>query len=94
MKGNGISVWVFEQRPGHWLFRGNLNSPKCPSCHLGSLLNLANGDSIIAEETRHALNMHVCAAEWNLYFPQFKVRPARIIIDWHYRPRKEASRGK
>ena len=97
MKGNGISVWVFEQKPGTWLFKGNPNTQKdgsFPPCHLGSLLNIALGDSLIAEDTRYALSMHMDAEEWNLRFPQFKVRPVRIIIDWHYRPRKEVSRGK
>ena len=96
---NNRTIWVYEYKPDQWLFRGNPNvvmRPDFPPCHLGGLYEIARGHELIHGETRKGLEMEMVAEEWNLCFPQFKVKPRQIVLSWHYynRPKKgsEAAR--
>ena len=89
------TVWVYECQPERWLFRGNPNTAvrkDVPPFHLGGLYELINGHELVYAETRKGLEMEIAVAEWNLFFPQFKVKPKCIMFTWkkHYNPKRAA----
>ena len=84
---NNRTIWVYEYKPDQWLYRDNPNAavrPDVPPLHLGGLYELARGHELIHGETRKGLEMEMVAQEWNLRFPQFKVKPKRIVLSWKY----------
>lgn len=91
---NKRSLWVLEHTPGKWLFEHNPNSdakPDIPPYHFGELYELARGHGLVHGETHHQLDLTGAQALWNLRFPQFKVKPRKIVLSWHYynRPAKK-----
>lgn len=93
------ALWVLEYRSDLWLFEHNPNTQVregFPPFHLGGIFEMARGHSLIYGETKKDLMLTNAAAEWNLYFPKFKVKPVKIMLEWRYyqgRDRKAYRKG-
>ena len=93
---NKRSLWVLEHTPGKWLFDHNPNAEmktNFPPYHFGELYELARGHNLVHGETRMQLDLTGAEAWWNLEFPQFKVKPRRIVLSWHYYNRPKNKGG-
>lgn len=77
-----IWVWYCDQTHGGFLFRGNPNPQEnTPPYHLGGICNLVNGETIVYAGTLAALKMESGITEWNIRFPQFRVKPKSIMVE-------------
>lgn len=80
MMKRSIWVWYCESTHGGFLFRGNPN-PKIPAYHLGDVGNLICGEVLVCAETKSALELEFDVAEWNMRFPQFRVKPKSVMVE-------------
>ena len=77
-----VWVWYCDLPQGGYLFRGNPNPPsKTPPYHLNSVFGLVHGEQIVWAETRKTLEAELGVDEWNMKFPQFRVKPKSVLID-------------
>ena len=87
-----IWTWYCDSPQGGFLFRGNPNPPdRTPPYHLGGIRNLINGEVLVCAETVAALKLEFGVDEWNLRFPQFRVKPKSVMIEIrpYYAKKKE-----
>lgn len=80
MMKRSIWVWHCDRPQGGFLFRGNPN-PKIPAYHLGNIENLIWGEDLAFAETRRELELEFGVAEWNIHFPQFRVKPKSVMVE-------------
>lgn len=84
-----IWVWHCDKPQGGFLFRGNPN-PKTPAYHLGDIEDLIFGGVLVFADTRRALELEFDIAEWNVCFPQYRVKPRSVMVEIRpYRIRKK-----
>lgn len=95
MMKRSIWVWYCDRTHGGFLFRGNPN-PKTPTYHLGDVGNLICGEVLVFAETRRELELEFNVAEWNVRFPQYRVKPKSIMVEirpYRIRKKNEGKRG-
>jgi hypothetical protein len=58
--------------------------------------NLICGEVLVFAETRSALELEFDVAEWNMRFPQYRVKPKSVMIEMRpccIRKKNEGKRG-
>ena len=93
-------VWFCEKTHGGYLFRGNPNITSgnarwidIPPYHIGGIDNIINGETLVCAETKKALEMEAGVMEWNLYFPQFSVKPKCVMIEVRPYYKRQKNKG-
>lgn len=85
-----VYVWVYGRKSRESvLFAGNPNLDIDPY-HIGPLTEVLEGGRLIHGYTRYDLVSRCghCAKVWNAQWPEFKVGPRRVYLEWGFKGRR------